>query len=63
MSTYQINVRCTTCERFLNKDGMYLKRVWRCLCCKMPVRFTSYAGRKDLVKREKLLPSIHLNRV
>lgn len=53
MSTYQINIRCSTCDVFMNRGGAYKsKTVWRCKCCNMPVRHTSYAGRKDLIRRE-----------
>jgi len=53
-SLYVNNVRCTHCDTFISREGMYMgKSNWRCKCCKFPVRHTPYSGRK----------SIHLNRV
>ena len=48
-SMYLNNVRCTHCETFINRMGIYKgKTTWRCKCCGYPVRWTPYSGRKSI---------------
>ena len=52
-SLYVNNVRCTHCDTFISKKGIYMgKSNWRCRCCGYPVRHTPFSGRKSLAKDE-----------
>jgi len=44
-----LNVRCCHCDRFINRDGIYMgTSKWRCKCCNRLVRFVPYGGRKSI---------------